>query len=222
MPPLPPAPKTLECRVHGHIASHNWQNVFHFSYTNTAGAEPVSDLSNVSNIIYSVFHGSGDWFDNTTEYISSDCFIDHVDVFDLSSSTAPYYVGGEVSNHGNASQVSLSQSALLLSFPIQRRYRGGHGRIYLAGVSPDNTTDGRTWETGVLDAATSFWSSLVDGVRTGTYSVLTGLNQAVLQRKEAGVYLDPAVPWTVAYGSQVADSIIRSQRRRVRNTPTNT
>lgn len=234
MAPLPPVSAVAQCRVFmetgtGGAMLHQCQNVHFFSWA--AGAATEADMvamaQNLNNGYANMFTGL---ITGGVHYISDDTTVTQASAIDLTSPTSPQgvFVGA---TPGAASQISLAQSAMLFRKPIGRRFRGGHGRTYLPGVTPDNTTDGRTWtptaQSDLKDAFQEIITRTISGFYAG-YPNISGLNLVEVSYIDKAV--NPVPPYrrpvplvdVVAVSTITADSVIRSQRRRVRLTPTPT
>lgn len=226
MPPLPPVPNVALCRVTmlqgpdpgGHFS----QNVLHIGWTGGIATDADMDVmaGNLAFMYEGLFSGV-DTSSNT--YISEDTRLVSVTATDLTSPTAAFgsWTG---STPGAAAQVSPVNTAFLLRHQVLRRFRGGHSRTYIPGITPDNTTDGRTWTTAAFDDITGWWTgnmgSVVGGIGAGytPYPNITGGYLAQVSYFEGGARrADPLVDRVV---DTIGDQVIRSQRRRVRVSPT--
>lgn len=230
MPPLPSVPNTALCRVVVSQASHQSQNVLHFRWT--GGPAAVGDMASLAEILFDRYSGlfTGAATGGTT-YIGNDATLDYVTATDLTSPSGAFFKTTGASVPGAAAQKSIANSALLLSHSVGTRYRGGHGRTYLMGISPDNTDDGRTWDVGTIVAdIDDWWTQTLTNVAAGTghpYPTIVSPELVVVSYYDRA--LNPVPPYRravpVVYPvitSGIADQVIRSQRRRVRNTPTPT
>lgn len=224
MPPLPVVPNTAQVRCFGHIASHEWQNVLHFTWTtgtmNVTAAELMAQTA--FDNLYGVIYGS------SSDWISSDCYLDKVTVTDLSSASGAFgvYDNGATPINGNASQQCHAQSSMVISNLIDRRFRGGHGRTYFVGFSDDNNQDGRTWKATAVTALQTNWDNGIAVVEGASYAVISGVQQSIVSYYDRA--LNPVPPYRRT--TPIVDivtarrysNVLRSQRRRVRNTPTPT
>lgn len=211
MPPLPSVPRTCRIRVYQHIADHEVQNILHA--TTTTGAFNGTDMTNVAGAVQEAFVanavGNAHW--------SSDWTLDKTTCEDISSMTGAFGSDNTGAGAGGASQQSTSARAAVISWPINARYRGGHPRTYIAGISDDNNLDGRLFTTAavaaVLNLATFIWNNVRDEPMSGggtlTLSVVHYTGPIAL-----GPY-----PRTDYLGLPFVAQNQRSQRRRYRPTP---
>lgn len=233
MPPLPVVPKTAQVRVFmetgtGGAMLHQCQNVLYWSWLN-----PGATDADMNAMALNVLEAYQDLFSGVltggTHYISDDTTITGVTVVDLESNPGPFAIQ-HASSPGAASQISLAQSAMLFRKPVLRRFRGGHCRTYLPGITPDNTSDGRTWTTGAQTDLLSWFTTMIARVNVGHY---TGgyPNIGVPFAVQVSYYdreVNPVPPYrrTTPVVDPVdmtlvsVDPVLRSQRRRVRLSPT--
>jgi len=120
------------------------------------------------------------------------------------------------------SGLSIASIAMILSWRLSARYRGGHPRTYLAGVDTSQFQDNATFKTtsvsAVQTAANTFLSAIDALVSTPFTSVTLGvLRQFANGGSEATpkVFLNPPVfkPFT----SVIVKPGIATQRRRLGN-----
>lgn len=225
MAPLPPITNVAKVRVvmlQGPTGGHNSQNVHHVKFTGSATDADMSSLAFNWHVIYAgLFSGT---LTGAATYISEDTNLIYVTATDLSSDTAPFAQVEPAPVPGAATQVSPVSTAFLLSHHVSRRYRGGHPRTYIPGVTPDNTTDGRTWITAAHDDILSWWTTNVPLALSGggagmeSYPNISALEIGQVSYFDAGVRR--VTPIFDQFTNTTADSVIRSQRRRVRLSPT--
>lgn len=231
MTPLPPVPNTALVRVimdlDGSLDYHMAENIHHVQWASgaAAGGDMVALAENFFAFYSGLFSGS---YTGGTHYISSDLTLAQVTATDLTSDTAAFGVSTQAPVPGAASQVWVANTAFLFSQQVSRRFRGGHGRTYLPGVTPDNTTDGRTWTSGCVTDLQGWWTEnfgpevLAGGY--ASYPNISGLSHVLVSYVDRAVNPTPPyrrpTPLTDVIVKTVADSVIRSQRRRVRLTPT--
>lgn len=219
MPPLPPLEHTALIRVVMEQDSHYSQNVLHIAWGNGATATD-SDMNTLAENVHVMYAGLMDGtLTGGTTYISESVTLKYATATDL---TTPSSAFGQYTNSvaGAASQVALANAAVLISHHVNTRFRGGHCRTYLPGVTPDNTTDGRTWIAGAVTALQSWWTTQMGDILAGAYANIGDLELVMASYYSGKVRRETAVYYPVV--DSTVDSVIRSQRRRVRNTPTTT
>lgn len=111
------------------------------------------------------------WTNDLKSLANGECELTGVTIEDLSSSTAAVAsVGAAVS--GTLAGGNLSGgTALVVSYEISRRYRGGHPRGYWPFGSSTTLNDAQDWTTGYVTSATSgfqaFFAAVLAAVWTG-------------------------------------------------------
>lgn len=211
MPPLPSVPRTARIRVYQHIADHEVQNILHATWS--TGGVNGADMLTVAQAVQGIFVagcvGNTHW--------STDWHLDKTTCEDISSMTGAFAFDATGAGAGGASQQSTSARAAVISWPINARYRGGHPRTYIAGISDDNNLDGRLFTTAAVTAV----QALADALKTGVDGlVMSGggtLNLSVVHYS-GPVALGP-YPRTDYLGQPFVAQNQRSQRRRYRPTP---
>lgn len=228
--PLPPVTDVAKLVVRMSQQSHISQNVWHIGWS--SGVSSTSDMEALAKNLYNAYQIL---FDGTGTaghtYISSDSSLESVTAIDLTSSTAPFYIFSAAPYPGAATQKSVNNSAVLIHKPVHRRFRGGHARTYLAGVTGDNSLDGRLWIPALVTDFTAWIAGWASNLETGfpyTYPNIGGLQFYQVSYYDRAVNPVPpyrrAVPLvdSTPWPDWDIDPVIRSQRRRVRNTPTPT
>jgi hypothetical protein len=103
-------------------------------------------------------------------------------------------------------------TCLLLSFHGLLRYRGGHARIYLPGMSTNaSNNDGRTWTPAALTGIQSGWDTVVAQMAGISIGQGGPLKPVIWHKKKAS--LPNQVEDIVG---RTAQSVYANQRRRVR------
>jgi hypothetical protein len=119
-------------------------NRFYQQYTGTAGS--LSD----SGALAWATAVSASWATHLAPDLSHQLTLTKVTVTDLSSS-----IGGfgefDSSNAGTSADPSLpAGTAMVIKQHIERRYRGGHPRQYLAGLTANELNDPQTWKPATV------------------------------------------------------------------------
>lgn len=125
--------------------AHFSKNIFHYQWG--SGVSSVADMQALAAAVYEALQDN--WVNQPVT--DANLTIIGCDATDLSSGSAPHGTYSESSSGGGTGQ-SPAQTAALISWLINRRYRGGKPRTYLPGpVAQDYATPG-TWDAGVLAA----------------------------------------------------------------------
>lgn len=204
MPPLPSVSNVIGVKVRGDNDSAPFENVFHLQLTGLAPNS--SDLNTLAGSILSAY---------TTAFgaiLATAIHVTECDVVDLTSNVA---ASGSANAAFTGTRVGLgltAQVAIVISWEIQLRYRGGHPRTYLpAGVGEDTLT-ATQWTpafiTEVQDAAVTFRNSL-NALTTGS----TTYKMCSVSYRANNAPRPQPLPFVIQ-GSSV-DSRVDTQRRRL-------
>jgi len=179
MPVLPPAPLGIRVIFKGTYQGSNWANIMYVQYS--TGTPTVADLNTLAASIGSNYR--------TNVMVNSvvTCHLTSVTLVDINTDSGNAGVDltdrtGPVALTGMPVQVCQ-----VLSWKIARRYRGGHPRSYIAGISDSQRADFRTWSVASKNAlaagglafitAVNALSSASTGQLTlGTYSYYHGVD----------------------------------------------
>lgn len=156
MPPLPPAPQILRLQLLGTQTPAKWMNGF---YIRMAGiAPPSGDLNTVAAAI------GGFWTTRIAPQVHTGISLTTVNLIDLSSATANTGTDSTVRNGTRAVTTQLpANAAMVVSFHIARRYRGGHPRIYLTGLASTDLASVTTWSNTIItNVQTAFTNFMTD------------------------------------------------------------
>lgn len=152
MPPLPAIAKVIKVEFVGRFGDSTWANIMHVQY---AGAAPsVADLQGLA------FTLGTDYNNRFKAFQSTALTLDEVVATDLTSSTAAEAIEPIGLTGASATAIKPAQLAACISWHIARRYRGGHPRTYLGGLTADIDSTEKNFDVttvGTLKAhATSF------------------------------------------------------------------
>jgi len=181
MPPLPPISNVFRLRLLGTLNNQNWASI---QYARFAGPPPsASDCATIATSV------STAWQNAIAPLCQVNVHLRTVEVIDLSSETASVgsasvNIAGTRAGNGNP-----NNAAMVASYKINRRYRGGHPRTYWpAGVASDTAT-GNLWSSTFLPIANNGASGFVGNVNAILYAA-NPLQHGVVSYYER----DPANP----------------------------
>lgn len=212
-------PGVAEVTLHGTVSGTPWINKLHFLGSSTPGAWTAAQLNALCTALFNGWKAAiqAPWPTSTT--------MSEVTAVDLGSSTPQQGVSTGATFTGGATPASAASTAIMLNFPTNFRYRGGHGRCYVPGAgntyqaTPDTWagTSFSTWVSGFGTAIANANAAAVGaGVPTCTqcivmynysYTVVNSGKKVI--RERIGVRATP--PVLAVTGSNQ----IRSQRRRM-------
>jgi hypothetical protein len=167
MPPRPAVDKVLKIEFTGIYASSRWANIMHAAY---AGSAPsVADLNGMASDLADLYELQ------FLSLVSETVDLTEIKVTDLTSDTAAVglWTGSKL---GTGTGTPLPANvALVVSWAIARRYRGGHPRTYFIGQETADQADVNTWKDAhAADYNTSAGTFLdgVNGMAVGATSPL--------------------------------------------------
>jgi len=205
MPALPPALGIAKITVKQTLAGVNVYNVLH-AYMNNNAAVPQSELDSLASTVRAA------WVTNVLPLQGGAVTLSDVQVVDL---TNEFGLGSVASgsNVGTATGTNLPANACTCwSWKILNRYRGGHPRTYIAGLTSSNILNANT----IAATHRTAHATAAAAVRTAINGVSanggTALMCAVSYYKDK--VLRPAGIALVFTGVSVDDRI-DSQRRRL-------
>lgn len=171
--PFPPAPKTARFRLHiqitgGPIASPH----FYMRYTNTLSSTDALTLCTTL---------ATSWNTRLAPITTPSYTLIQTDVNDLDSRTG-VEVGFTTSHVGTAAGAEVAAAvSFVLSHHTSLKYRGGHSRVYLPGISGSNLTDRNSWSAVGQGAVFTAWSGLISDLTTSPPVGVGALSQVVVR-----------------------------------------
>jgi hypothetical protein len=178
MPPLPFANKVIKVELSGTFGDTIWANIFHLLYT--GGPATETSLHNLDT-------AQGATMVRPWNHQCSDVLeITQVKYTDLSSATAaqaivPKSVFGTVGGSGLA-----ANTACCVNFPTGRRYRGGHCRMYIGGLSSADQLTQNSWQTSFLANMHNDFAAALAGLNSYASPELLSLTWVQLSYRTGG------------------------------------
>lgn len=220
MPALPPVPKVL--RIVNETTDGNDLRAISRVYFQYTGAAPTAAQLNI-------LAGAADtaWTGNMAPiYLAGNTHLGHV-IEDLTSATSAVGSSTAATAGTRAGSAMAAGTALVVSFAISRRYRGGHPRMYLAAGGSGDLSTRQTWGGAFLAAANAAAQGYLDAIAAAVWAgggVLGQVNVSYYQgftpfRYPSGRYrnipnLRVGGPIVDAVNSVSASPKVGSQRRR--------
>ena len=182
----------------------------HFTGTSPTGPDCTALATSISTI----------WNTRIKPLVNPDVTLSGVEVMDVSTRTGA--VGSvTVSILGTASSSGACPNnvALVLSFPVNYRYRGGHCRMYLPGQSTINMQTNRTnwlpaWITTTTNAGTS-WLTDLAALTYGSTTMYPVMVSYYTHDANHNPIYRPGGPTYYRISTCVVHSRVDSQRRRL-------
>lgn len=209
MPPLPNAPNIVLIRLKGSISGTTWNCIFHIQYAGTAPS--VADLQAAgATINSSVIAQFGPLYPPTTVFTGCD-------LADLTSPTASQATVTASAAGSRAGSGLPAGSAVVTSWAINVRYRGGHPRTYWpVGCIADLTNPRQitaAFATAVNASSTAFRTAL-NGI---TWAGATN-KMVTVSYVRNNVHLANPVPYTIN-GNSVHQRLDTQRRRLGKEIP---
>lgn len=215
--PLPDVPQVIQFVMSGTHNSYLWANVGYLQYSGIAPA--VADLQAIGTNIGNA------WNTNVAPLCHANVTMNAVSLVDLTNRGAAIASITGLAHPGTrAGSDNPNQVAIVISWKINRRYRGGHPRSYWpAGVAADITV-GRTWTSTFQTLCTTNARAFRTALNAITYGSSTCKMVSVnfyTHDPTTGkpIYMSPVPPpYTIQDG--IAHGRVDTQRRRLgKETP---
>lgn len=163
--PLQPVPGVLKVVLSGFVDTSSadtlWENILHFTYGGTPPANSV--CANIAHMIGLV------WNNRMAPECPSPTTLQAVTVTDLTSTTSGS--GEDLTIHpGTRGDDSIpANAAVLVSYPVQTRYKGGHPRTYLYCLGNADLQGATNWSTAATGEVQTHWRGFLgDALTTGS------------------------------------------------------
>lgn len=220
MPPLPAAADVVRIQLVGTYGTDaNVLNNIHAKFT---GAPAEADLNNLGVAV------RAGWTAHLAQYIAPAYTLTNVICTDLTSSTGAE--GQDVANSAGTDSTGTALPAgvaLVMRYTINRRYRGGHPRQYICGMTSTQLADEDHWSTTTItnwEAAYTLFAAAITGYSSGNISNLIIVNLSYVDGH--GWYQDAKDNWhrtplyrttplTDVVQGYIVNPIVGSMRRRL-------
>jgi hypothetical protein len=173
MPVLPNLPGVIRLNVHytvgdnSHVVNRLW---FHTTDPSTITAADLLNFCEVADTV---------WNATLKTFFGSDTTQTGCDATDMSSRTGAT-ASSSVSVGGTAAGDSLPiQDTAVVDFRINDRYRGGHPRNSLSGMTTDAMADASHWTTGFQSGLSGAYGTFVGESISGAPPAWTSLAHVV-------------------------------------------
>lgn len=154
MPALPSPGKVIRCDLFFTYGPNTRvRDRIFFSY---AGAGPVAaDLTTLSGTI------SAAWNTNMVPQVNAGLVLTGITLTDLASNVGAQVVTSQNRVGTLAGNALPDGTAMVIKFKINRRYRGGHPRFYLAGRVSADLLQLNSWLPASATAVATAWQSFI-------------------------------------------------------------
>lgn len=215
---LPNAPSCVLVTLSGTNLTTRWQNKLHFTYP-TGYTATLADMTNLGNGVIAA------WNSDIAPLCNIGVTLINAQTTDLNSRTGPISSITPVSPPvgTRVGTAMTAQVALVASWVIQNRYRGGHARTYWPGGILSDTNNLHLWNTTFVTTANAGFTAFISAVNG--IAVSTGHFAFVMLSYFSGSHKIPGqpppppvlrpVPTPFAIVGSVVHQRIDTQRRRL-------
>jgi hypothetical protein len=204
--PFTPVPGVVKVITTGTSSDLRWANVLHYIYGGAPPSEPsVAGLAQAMFTSYTA---------DISPLSHADTSVDLVTVIDLSSASSNVGAYGAPNPGSAGGEVLPASVAVLASYPVTLRYKGGHPRSYIfAGVQSD-LQDMSNWTSAFITEITSAWGNFINTPVGDTIGGTTYTSQCAVSYRSGDAFRE--TPVVMGISDFLITAPIASQRRRMR------
>lgn len=159
MPPMPPVPGVVKVLFGGFVDNtqvQNWANVLHFAWT---GAAPtVANLTAFADQVVSA------WVVNMAPECPAPTTLQTCQVTDLSSASSAQVRVDAAHTGTRGDDSGPANAAVLISYPVSLRWKGGHPRSYLYVGGVDDYQGAAEWSNLFQAEVLAHWKLFVQSL----------------------------------------------------------
>lgn len=153
------------------------------------------------------------WNTNIAPVVHTSASLTNTSVTDLTSNLGLVGVNSTSAAGTQSSTAPMPANvALVASFKIGRRYRGGHPRMYLVAQTTANTTNSNNWLPAWITSSTTNLTAWMTAVNALTYSSMATI-QLVNLSYYIGNALRPTPTFDTISGVQIHSRVDTMRRR---------
>jgi hypothetical protein len=208
LPPRPPIPPGI-CKVEyaGTFLGHQWKNIAYAALGGTGIGS--ADLNTMAGTI------NTSWGTRFIASLSDQCQLNSVKLTHIPS------VGNEVIGISTVAKIGAraggfvdnSSSCMLINWNVNKYYRGGHPRWYIASVETADVTNGSLLSGGMRTQMTTAANGHLNDVNAITTSNITAVTLGTLSWVHNKAWRVPPVHFP--YITASVGATIATQRRRI-------
>jgi len=206
MPALPDSPFTVRIKFTGTYGAAKWNVLQHVGHSSPGLT--TADLNTFAGAV------RGIWNTNFAPLMNTNVTMQSVECVDISNTSGAVGTNNTASIGSRSGTTALPASvALVLSWKIARRFKGGHPRTYLPGMLGADTVSLTQWTGAYLTLALAAGEAYRVGINGLSLAGSTGVYLACLSYYTGGA-LRP-VPRIDAISACQVHTRVDSQRRRL-------
>lgn len=205
MPALPDVANVLKIEFTGSFSTARWANVMHAKWFGTTPSD--ADLSTLAGMLATQYD---------TDFgalLADDNVLEQVVVTDLTNTSAGRGSWTGTLAGADTGDILPASAAMVISWKIARRYRGGHPRTYLSGLTVNARQNAKLLTSAKFAALLAAGPAFRTAVNAMTTGPITSLSLG-----QVSYYLNGAprvTPLFDPFTGSGADNRIDSQRRRL-------
>lgn len=205
MAPLKPVPNVLRVTYKGTVGPHNWVNILHYGWT--GGAPTVAGLGEMANAL------AAQWGATMLDMQDPDTALTDIIITDLTSDLGAQVDVPEPITGTRSGELLPGSTCFLVTYPVARRWRGGHPRNYLCVGVQGDLNGPSNWSAAFQAAVNSAWTTQLASNIGNTYGTTTLGGQVAVSYVSGKVVLaDPIVD---ALEGAIFHTELAQQRRRI-------
>jgi hypothetical protein len=213
MPTLPNVPGGVKVVCEGTVGSAPYANIFHFILDTTTGITNAQAVQIATGVHTAMKN-------NLMTYLPSNVNLLQTVAQGLSSASDGVGAFAQTQPGGGGTTIGPANNCLLVKHIIARRYRGGHPRTYLPGLTVNYMADPQHWTAAQVTNLQGAWNAFI------TACVATVITGNVIDNHVNVSYYGDRHPQTVPptprptplidiIQQSTVEATIATQRRRV-------
>lgn len=208
MPALLPAPGVIRFAIHQDLAGSPVVNVIHARFAPPgSGGVTQSELDGLCVDMVNA------WTARLMPHLVAQMSLRQVTGQDLTADTGVASSASSAAVGGIAANPLPANCALVVSWPEALRYRGGHPRTYIAGLTAGQQIDPRHVSVEYAGEIRDALNQIKADMHTVVHGGVAGVEFGALHRVKDKVNRNP--PLFTPFGPATANTRIDSQRRRL-------
>lgn len=205
MPALPDVANVLKIVFSGSFSGASWANVMHAKWFGTTPSN--SDLSTIAGLL------ATDYDTRFGALLADDLLLENVEITDLTNTSASRGLWAGSLAGADTGDLLPASCAAVISWGIARRYRGGHPRTYLCGLTVNARQNARLLTAAKQIAIATAAGAFIGDVAGTASGPITSLELGQVSYYSGGV--PRVVPLFDPFITGGSGLRIDSQRRRL-------
>lgn len=213
--PLNPVPQVIRVVLGGTAGGRPWANILHFGYSGSAVTN-----ANAGGMAEAI---SNNWSINVASLCPSPIQLDSVTVSDLTSPTGGEAVWNAVHAGTRGDDTIGGNTAVLISYGVQSRFKGGHPRTYLLCLGNADNASTTQWHPTAATEVQAHWQAFltatlgysIGGSTIATFGFVRYHGKFLPNEGPPHYYLTNPQFLVLNIANSIAQVQMASQRRRI-------